>query len=215
MSKAVLMSIQPKWCQLIADGKKTLEIRKTVPREFFREYAKESNGKCGDYFEPFKVYIYCTKADSYFDASHRFGLYSPPHDTPIQGNGKVIGEFVCNRIRPINLSVGWLVDVVDCETSCLTVREILDYAGGVSGKRIYGWHISDLVIYDKPKGLGTFRVPCGEYDKDNPMCGDCRYYHYHYEYPAECICEGMKPITRPPQSWCYVEERNETESQHE
>lgn len=184
MSKAVLMSIQPKWCELIADGKKTLEIRKTVPREFFREYFKESNGKCGDYFEPFKVYIYCTKADSYFDASDRFWLYSPPHDTPIQGNGKVIGEFVCNRIRPINLYVGWLVDVVDCETSCLTEREILEYAGGVSGKRIYGWHISDLVIYDKPKGLGGFTR--------------LRETKFGYE-PVK--------IKRPPQSWCYVEER--------
>lgn len=200
MSKAVLMSIHPKWCELIADGKKTVEIRKTVPREFFREYAKESNGKCGDYFEPFKVYIYCTKADSYFDASDRFWLYSPPHDTPIQGNGKIIGEFVCDKITelaPINKADDSLE-----EKACLSREEIVRYLKGKG----YAWHISDLVIYDKPKGLGAFRVRCVEYDKDEPMCGDCRYYHDHYEYPAECVCEGMKPITRPPQSWCYVEE---------
>ena len=28
----ILLSIRPKWCKLIADGKKTLEVRKTKPR---------------------------------------------------------------------------------------------------------------------------------------------------------------------------------------
>lgn len=45
MSKAVLMSTQPKWCELIANGKKTVEVRKTRPK----------------LKTPFKVYIYCTK----------------------------------------------------------------------------------------------------------------------------------------------------------
>jgi hypothetical protein len=30
--KAVLMSIQPKWCELIASRKKTVEVRKTKPK---------------------------------------------------------------------------------------------------------------------------------------------------------------------------------------
>ena len=44
MSKAVLISIQPKWCKLIAEGEKTLEVRKTRPK----------------LKTPFKCYIYCT-----------------------------------------------------------------------------------------------------------------------------------------------------------
>ena len=43
--KAVLISIQPKWGELIASGKKTVEIRKTKPK----------------LETPFKVYIYCTQ----------------------------------------------------------------------------------------------------------------------------------------------------------
>ncbi len=31
MSKSVLISIKPKWCELIASGKKTVEVRKTKP----------------------------------------------------------------------------------------------------------------------------------------------------------------------------------------
>ena len=44
-NKAVLISVKPKWCELIADGKKTLEVRKTKP-----------NLK-----PPFKCYIYQSK----------------------------------------------------------------------------------------------------------------------------------------------------------
>lgn len=46
MSKAILMSIRPEWCDLILQGKKTVEVRKTRPKMK----------------TPFKVYIYCTKA---------------------------------------------------------------------------------------------------------------------------------------------------------
>lgn len=44
MSKSVLISINPKWCELIASGKKTVEVRKTRPK----------------LETPFKCYIYCT-----------------------------------------------------------------------------------------------------------------------------------------------------------
>ena len=30
--KSVLISIHPQWCELIADGKKTVEVRKTRPK---------------------------------------------------------------------------------------------------------------------------------------------------------------------------------------
>lgn len=42
--EAVLISVQSKWCELIANGKKTIEVRKTKPR----------------LKPPFKCYIYCT-----------------------------------------------------------------------------------------------------------------------------------------------------------
>lgn len=32
MSKAVLISIRPEWCDLIVRGEKTIEVRKTRPR---------------------------------------------------------------------------------------------------------------------------------------------------------------------------------------
>lgn len=150
--KSVLISIQPKWCELIANGTKTIEVRKTRPK----------------IETPFKVYIYETnwKDNSYYKVFHKNTI------------GKVIGEFVCDRISPIAITFDGLVDVVDLETSCLSVKEMVAYSGGKLP--LYGWHISDLVIYDEPKCLGDFR-----------HCG----VNYHFD-PV---------VTKPPQSWYYVE----------
>lgn len=66
--KSVMISIKPNWCELIASGKKTLEIRKTKP----------------NLETPFKCYIYCTK--EFYNSDY------------IPKNGRVIGEFVCDNI---------------------------------------------------------------------------------------------------------------------
>ena len=167
--KSVLISIQPKWCELIASGKKTVEVRKTRPKIEV----------------PFKCYIYCTK-----DKNFNFCTYDGEQYTHI-GNGKVIGEFVCDSIRCEKEVADGLVDIVLERTSCVSARELVEYA---NGNVLYSWHISNLVIYDKPKSLREFKRSC----PDNVhSCAMCRYGNY----------TGMKctPLTRPPQSWCYVE----------
>jgi predicted transcriptional regulator len=174
--KSVLISIQPRWCELIASGKKTVEIRKSKPK----------------LETPFKVYIYMTKDKPRFEQSAFCEDIS---------NGKVIGEFVCDRFIEsfLNNNDGWFV-----EKGCLTQEEIDEYQGDKS--ILYGWHISDLVIYDKPKELNEFATVCDglkpyqcdkceySYTESNESCGV-----YH-----ECCCNNLKPLKRPPQSWCYV-----------
>lgn len=90
--------------------------------------------------------------------------------------------------------------------ACLSEEEIKEYLGIYCG---YGWHISDLKIYDKPKELSDFGVLCPEFLKVSPICEGCRYENTLYnglEPPEfDCKCDGFKPLTRPPQSWCYVE----------
>ncbi len=160
--KSVLISIRPKWCELIANGKKTIEVRKTRPK----------------LERPFKCYIYQI------------------------GGGKIIGEFVCDwcdmfRIgRPAiaELSLGALV----------TPQELYIYAGG--RPYLYGWHISDLKIYDKPMSLGEFHFPPEKYC-ERQLCGGCpkdQVMGLDGDYAFDC--EWERPLTRPPQSWCYVEE---------
>ena len=167
--KSVLISIQPKWCELIASGKKTVEVRKTKPK----------------LETPFKVYIYCTK-----DKNHSFCTDDGNQYTHI-GNGKVIGEFVCDRI--INAPVGSYCRI-PVSASQVDVFDLLEYA---DEKTIYGWHISDLKIYDKPRKLSEFYTL--------KKCNSCK---SGYESSA-CIydedCRVPSPITRPFQSWGYVE----------
>lgn len=157
MSKAVMLSIRPKWVEKISNGEKTIEVRKTRPK----------------LDTPFKCYIYCTQSGVALGAWGK--------------HGKVIGEFTCDRIFPINVFdnggiQNWFFGHM--ERSCLTYEELTDYIG--NGRTGHGWHISDLAIYDEPIELARFHE-CSRCDY--PFCGE------------QC----HSPLTRPPQSWCYVE----------
>lgn len=177
--KAVLISIQPKWCELIANGKKTVEVRKTAPK----------------LPTPFKCYIYCTKG-------HFHKQYS---DSALAWRenalGKVIGEFICDRITPA--TIDHIKDIA--QASCLSLPEMWEYGRKSSAYDLFGWHISDLRIYDEPRPLSEFFSICPEYRKGDPRCGGCGYYQSMGEYPPECACDGVRYLIRPPQSWCYVE----------
>lgn len=174
MSKAVMISIQPKWCELIASGKKTVEVRKTRPKIDV----------------PFKCYIYQTKLRWVYTLLHALGFFAIARRLA-RGVGKVIGEFICDEISQQNTKFG--VYLINYQTtSGLTAQEVCEYG---NGKQVYFWKISDLVIYDEPKGLHHFFKPCGNCDKKGTRrcteeLTDCR----------------AKVIERPPQSWCYVEE---------
>ena len=194
MAKSVMISIRTEWVYKILNGRKTVEVRKTIPK----------------LKTPFKCYIYCTKDGkeplSYYDYC---GYDMTDFSEDFLANGKVVAEFVCDRINPIPIYDGWLVDVVDLQTTRLTVRELLEYAGGVDGKKLYGWHISDLKIYDKPKALNEFFRICDEWEKEcfTSKCRRCdNYERCDADMMYVCAVEGEIPITRPPQSWCYVEE---------
>ena len=174
--KAVMISINPKWCELIASGKKTVEVRKTKPKLDV----------------PFKCYIYCTKGETIYLPRDIFGK------NPL--NGKVIGEFVCDGIRPEPEIADQLVDAGLMLHSCLSSAELLKYA---NGKALYSWHISDLKIYDEPKPLCEFEHP-PYLDCDIP-CRLCKYGFKAYGAFGEWYdCD--RKLKRPPQSWCYVEE---------
>lgn len=200
MNKAVLMSIQPKWCELIASGKKTIEVRKTRPKLDV----------------PFKVYIYCTKGklallrdDGDAEEKYKYEVweYAEFHQSfgkKILG-GKVIGEFVCDEIICLgNISTDpWchlLGDVHERykrlvnEQAYLTESELLAYGGK------YAWHISNLIIHDKPKELAEF-IKLGALSYDDWLYGiyngtEC-YENYLMQFK----------LKRPPQSWCYVKEQ--------
>lgn len=198
--KSVLISTRPKSvekiCHKIGEdetGKaiyeKRIEVRKTAPKEV-----------------PFKCYIYETKGQ-YVKFTHG------AHTKYGYGRGKVIGEFICDRIicsQAYFDSQGknHLTNVFpdDIKKTCLDEYDLWDYIAGkaVKANQMYDgylWHISDLKIYDKPRELSEFRKPCDRFLD----CCTCRRL-VHNEYMS---CDNK--ITRPPLSWCYVEDLGEEE----
>lgn len=178
--KAVLISIKPKWCKLIADGKKTMEVRKTKPKLQV----------------PFKCYIYCTQNELLTKSHHNGMLYvasNKKYKTSLEMNGnlsfsgKVIGEFFCDNILGHCEMAN--ADIAE-QQACVKREKIFEYA---NGKEIYGWHISELKIYNHAKELDEFFRPC-----DKPQFYDCSKCTDLNEY-------SCKALERPPQSWCYVE----------
>lgn len=177
--KAVILSLRPQWCEKIFNGEKTIEVRKTYPK----------------LDRPFIVYVYQTK--------HKGGkkIVSEVLNS-VYGGGKVIGSFVCDRIREIiplglrgfKLGAEWLKEM------CLS-KEQLDEYGGL--KTLYSWHITEPKLFDKPRDITEFALygrcaeDCDEYDicardsEDGRM--SCKYFKRTF-------------LERPPQSWCYVEE---------
>ena len=85
---------------------------------------------------------------------------------------------------------------------CLSYEELETYLGKSVG---YGWHISDLKIYDKPKELREFSKFGYKY-----LGGCCVNYNCHnfidngWMQPPECKIDGCF-LTRAPQSWVYCE----------
>lgn len=174
--KSVMLSIKPKYCELIASGRKTIEVRKTRPK----------------IETPFKCYIYQPKT-----------VYVSKNNLkPIQDKhfGKVIGEFACDKIdrivhggtsneniRLCFLDYDWIHRPLSNEYLYQTQLSYAELDKYSNGGNLYGWHISDLVIYDKPKELSKFTNKSSQFtfSKDGALV--------------------YKGLTRPPQSWCYVE----------
>lgn len=183
--KSVLISIRPQWVEKIARGEKTIEVRKTAPKEV-----------------PFKCYIYesrngghrckhCNEKDSCYS-------YAPKNVGCYNGRGKVIGEFICNNASELDYVYYWNNGYEFA--TCLTYRQVADYG---KGKTLYGWHISDLKIYDKPRELSEFSRPCSY----SGLCFSCK--RTSFKKDGNLLCNTK--ITRPPQSWMHVEDLGEEE----
>lgn len=140
----VLISIQPRWCELIASGSKTVEIRKNRPRLPV----------------PFKCYIYQTKARWAYALLRRLAL-DDLADWLARGTGKIIGEFVCDQCQEYDPSN--IVAAADLSLhSQVPIEEIRQYAKG--RKSVSGWHISSVKLYDTPKPLAYLIKPAGADD---------------------------------------------------
>lgn len=121
------------------------------------------------------------------DEPYKAYIYEPLKNG---GCGKVIGEFTAFNEFTHRMCMGVPKHLV--LSGCLSVEEIWAYTNK-GEKDLTEISISDLIIYDKPKELSEFK-----------QCHKCEYYANCYEH--EYSCDGVYNLSRPPQSWCYVEE---------
>ena len=215
--KSVLISIRPKWCEKITSGEKTIEVRKTAPKEV-----------------PFKAYIYVTRPKKFYkcgavstsdellwlangkvEMGDGFKFWADGDEYQCL-NGRIIGEFICDKVIR---TCGWRLrgNTQRCakrtaaeeefpRLACLTIDEIVEYSGS-ENLEVAGLHISDLKIYDKPKELSEFKTPPCE--KPEKACENCKYrvvINTPDVYEVDCFVENGREITRPPQSYMFVEE---------
>lgn len=195
--KAVMKSVSPRICEKVANGDCTMLVSKTAP-------------KCG---APFKGYIYMTATKERFYLWEYVTAYKNSKGEILDGCQKVIGEFICDEIIEWQYDRGhqYYVEYPDDCTSYFPYLKCHSEATGLKcseieklgkGKPLYGLHISDLKIYDKPKELSEFERPCTY----KGICYSCeRFRPNGIPLPAPYgFCETK--LTHVPSNWCYVEE---------
>ncbi len=192
--KSVLISIQPYYVFLIIarlmgwniPQDKTVEVRKDFPKDSAWNKV---------------THIYCSKSKKSFNKI-------PKEYQPLMAKmlGKVVGGFVCDKVEPLYIPVSNSATPPDKESVekaiCLSLGELKEYAA--DKMFLFGWHVSDLKTYDKPKELGEFTKPCPFPSED---CTDCPHMDWDYDTESDeedSFCNNR--ITRPPQSWMYIEE---------
>lgn len=207
--KSILKSIHPKWVVKILNGEKTIEICTTAPNCTL----------------PIDVYIYCTRSssdkyltkmeDGNFVISYSSVRREHPFRRNSEWNSKVVAKFtlkegdthiVTDKFKA-NVIAG-TADYSDfLNACCLSGKELFDY---VKGNKFYALHISDLQIFDKPKELREFKKHNYQSiinDIKENGCGDNAPKYCLGVLADQCnesLCPRLK-ITRPPQSWQYVE----------
>ena len=194
MQKSILISIQPQHVFNILTGKKTLELRKSVPKDF--------KGW---------VYIYCTKSKPYLHMTQHDILEKYPNtedfilndDAMITGfdilNGQVVARFWFSKSakyyleKPndhevsyidVNGQLTYSKSIKDflLEKSNQSFKEVFDYGKKRFDNKqsvVFAWHIKKLEVFNEPNKISDYQV----------------------FYDGE---ESFYQLKKAPQSWMYV-----------
>ena len=172
----ILASIKPYYYYLIAEGIKKIEVRKSALKNL-----------------PQDIAFYMSKDEkSFAKIPKEFQEKYRKHF------GKVGMRVVCDKVTKFTYDGygSYSLPLFLQKAICLDGMELYDYLRGKDG---YGWHISDLKIYDELKELSEFFKPCPTKEKGDCLSCDCL---ADNDYGGVCT----NNLTRPPQSYMFVEE---------
>ena len=199
--KSILISIKPKYVADILNERKTSEVRKTEPNVEL----------------PIDVYIYCTKEEYLYRTNKGYIASKKPlevgkgteYSFAYSDEGMVVAKFTLNKVEEIknNLAMRFFTESADekelLDKSCLNSDQLFWYLAPQELKVKccgYAWHISNLVIFDKPKELSEFNSFQRAKAKDCGFLKQCKNCGRRFNR-----CHLLKPLTKAPQSFMYVE----------
>lgn len=211
--RAILMSDRPKRVVKIINGKKFLEIRSKFPKNYVGW-----------------VYIYCTKQEPIFYDTKIKKCINLFELTGVKCNGKsiystnltrynikyfneilnghVVARFRCDEVIDVfytpyfTYETEGLFEIDVLNYSCLTESEIRHYLKYKNGFAI---PISKLEIFDKPKEISEFYKSFRRKYYKNPFAQDIHKEKNALVQPTKYGYEYTYPLTKAPQSWCYIE----------
>lgn len=188
----ILASIKPYYYYLIGERKKKIEMRKTALKNL-----------------PQDIFFYMSKDEKSFAK-----IPKEFQDKYRKHFGKVGICVICDKVIKFTYDGygSYSLPLFLQKATCLDSMKLYDYLRGKDG---YGWCISDLKIYDKPKELYELNRLCP--DKYH-YCEICKYgsvvlspdeeeyalYHGGYYDCYDTVCHNT--VTRPPQSYMYLDE---------
>lgn len=184
----ILASLKPYYYYLIGEKKKDIEVRKSALKDL-----------------PQDIVFYMSKDEkSFAKIPKEFQAKYRKHF------GKVGIRAVVDKICSMKMTITAYGDLIllskigmICNYNiCLSNDELYAYLGDKTG---YGWNLDCVAIYDKPKELSEFYKIC----KNPCKPSNGRILCLTTKSLKMNGCDGKIPLTRPPQSYMYVEELGE------
>ena len=186
---SIIISIHPKWCELIFSGKKRLEIRKRIPNAHY----------------PITFYVYQT-----VDKNWKYNLI------PSLANkqGKVVGTFTCNDIDHWE-SEFWLEDT-DVYEAITMIEEDEFEPGEYIQTRVFTNEWEDWEIEPEFEKTLLYKDSCVSWNelRNYMKSGLNDFYTIHVEdvhyFTNPMNISDFKNkkgimMEKAPQSWCYCE----------
>lgn len=180
----ILASIKPYYYYLIGERKKTIEVRKSALKNL-----------------PQDIVFYMSKDEkSFAKIPKEFQEKYRKHF------GKIGIKAVVDKIGKMKMTIDDFGNLILLSSiakwnfnHCLSNDELDSYLGDKTG---YGWHLDNVAVYDKPRELSEFyricKNPCKP-SKGKILCLTTKSLKKNG-------CDGKIHLTRPPQSYMFVEE---------
>lgn len=210
--KAVMLSLRPQWCEKIFNGSKSIEVRKSrpsipTPFKVYVYQTKHNGGKAivsevlNSVYGGGKVIgsFVCDRIEEYEGEFWDDDTYERIQEPWEPSDFAEYGEYEYDTIGENGEFYGKGIEL--SKQSCLSWNELRKYVGqGL--KDFYGWHITEPLLFDKPRDITEFALygkcaeDCDEYDicardsEDGRM--SCKFFKRTF-------------LKRPPMSWYYIE----------